>query len=145
MDGDAHVVDHADDVLDLLGIDDVIGQVIVHLGIGQVALLLAAGDQLSDLGLLILNRHGSRCNDLRWTRGRARSREPRIIAVVFVLTRQTTPADDSIKPHCLVSRVNSVTSSVLARPCSMRSCKYCRRCCFLNACSLAMHAANSFS
>jgi hypothetical protein len=32
---DAHAVDHADDVFDLLRIDDVVGQVIVDLGIGQ--------------------------------------------------------------------------------------------------------------
>jgi hypothetical protein len=41
---DAHVIDHADDLLDLLRIDDFIGQMIIHLGIGQVALFLAACD-----------------------------------------------------------------------------------------------------
>ena len=43
---DAHVVDHADDVFDLLRIDDVVGQVIVDLGVGQVAVLLAERDQV---------------------------------------------------------------------------------------------------
>ena len=43
---DAHVVDHADDVLDLLGVEHVVGQVIVDLGIGQVAALLAEHDQV---------------------------------------------------------------------------------------------------
>ena len=49
---DAHAVDHADDVFDLLRIDDVVGQVIVDLGVGQVALLQALADQLLDFGLL---------------------------------------------------------------------------------------------
>src|SRR5690606_10249579 len=48
---DAHAVDHADDVFDLLRIDDVVGEVIVDLGIGQVALLQALADQLLDVGL----------------------------------------------------------------------------------------------
>ena len=46
VDVDAHVVNHADDVLDLLGIQHVVGQVIVDLGIGQVAALLAEHDQV---------------------------------------------------------------------------------------------------
>src|SRR5690606_9449035 len=50
---DAHVVDHADDVLDLLRIDDVVGQVIVDFGVGQVALFLALDDEGLDLGLLV--------------------------------------------------------------------------------------------
>ena len=52
MDIDAHAVDHADDVFDLLGIDDVVGQVVIDLGIGQVALLQALADELLDVGLL---------------------------------------------------------------------------------------------
>ena len=51
---DAHVVDHADDVFDLLRIDDVVRQVIVDFGVRQVALLLALDDQGLDLGLLLL-------------------------------------------------------------------------------------------
>ena len=46
MDGNAHVVDHVDDILDLLGIDDVVRQVIVHFRVGQITLFLAAGNQV---------------------------------------------------------------------------------------------------
>ena len=42
--GDAHVVNHIDDVFDLFGIDDVIGQGVVYLGISEVALGLAVCD-----------------------------------------------------------------------------------------------------
>ncbi len=45
MDSDAHVIDHGDDVLDLLRVDDLFRQMVIDLGIGQVALLLALGDQ----------------------------------------------------------------------------------------------------
>ena len=45
VDGNAHVVDHADDALDLLGIEHVVRQVVVDLGIGQVAAFLAQHDQ----------------------------------------------------------------------------------------------------
>src|SRR5690606_39997653 len=48
---DAHAVDHADDVFDLLRIDHVVGQVIVDFGVGQVALLQALADQKLDVGL----------------------------------------------------------------------------------------------
>ncbi len=44
----------ADDVFDLLRIDDVVGQVIVDLGVGQVALLQTLGDELLDFGLLLV-------------------------------------------------------------------------------------------
>ena len=43
--GDAHVVDHRDDVFDLLGIDDTFGQVVVDLGICEVSLLLSLCNQ----------------------------------------------------------------------------------------------------
>ena len=46
VDLDAHVVDHADDVLDLLGIQHVVGQVVVDLRVGQVAALLAQHDEI---------------------------------------------------------------------------------------------------
>ena len=46
VDVDAHVVDHADDVFDLLGVEHVVGQVVVDLGVGQVAALLAEHDQV---------------------------------------------------------------------------------------------------
>src|SRR5213595_3180775 len=51
---DAHVVDGVDDVFDLLRIDDFRGQVIVDLGVRQVALLLAARDQELQLRLPVL-------------------------------------------------------------------------------------------
>src|SRR6202043_4237571 len=54
---DAHVVNGVDDVFDLLRIDDFRGQVIVDLGVGQVALLLAARDQELELRLPVF-RHG---------------------------------------------------------------------------------------
>ena len=53
-DGDPHVVDHVDDVFDLIGIDDIVGQVVVYFGVGQVALFFAFGDQELELGLLLL-------------------------------------------------------------------------------------------
>ena len=52
-----HVVDHADDVFDLLRIDDVIRQMIVDLGIGQESLLLTFCDQQFELRLLVLVHH----------------------------------------------------------------------------------------
>ena len=50
----AHVVDGVDDVFDLLRIDDLGGQVVVHLRVGEVALLLAARDQQLQLRLAVL-------------------------------------------------------------------------------------------
>ena len=38
---DAHVVDHANDVFDLLGINNIFRQVVVDFGIGEETLLLA--------------------------------------------------------------------------------------------------------
>ena len=57
----AHVVDRVDDVFDLLRIDDLGGQVIVHLRIGEVALLLAARDQQLQLRLAVFGhrRHAA--------------------------------------------------------------------------------------
>ncbi len=46
VDLDPHVVDHGDDALDLLGVEDVVGQVVVDLGVGEVAALLAEHDQV---------------------------------------------------------------------------------------------------
>jgi hypothetical protein len=51
VDLDPHVVDHADDALDLLGVEDVVGQVIVDFGVGEVAALLAEHDQVLQPGL----------------------------------------------------------------------------------------------
>ena len=53
----AHVVDGVDDVFDLLRIDDLGGQVIVHLRVREVALLLAARNQQLQLRLAVLG-HG---------------------------------------------------------------------------------------
>ena len=41
-----HIVDHVDDVFDLFRIDDVIRQMIVHLGICEEALLFTLGNEL---------------------------------------------------------------------------------------------------
>src|SRR5690606_31276726 len=59
---DAHVVDHLDDVFHLVGVGNRIRQVVVHLGVGQVALFLAKGDQQFQLRLLLLflGRHALR-------------------------------------------------------------------------------------
>ncbi len=46
VDLDPHVVDHGDDAFDLLGVEDVVGQMVVDLGVGQVASLLAEHDQI---------------------------------------------------------------------------------------------------
>ena len=53
VDGDSHIVDHADDVFDLVGIADVVGQVVVDLGVGQESLLLALGDQFLEARLVL--------------------------------------------------------------------------------------------
>ena len=53
---DAHVVDGVDDAFDLLRIDDLGGQVIIDLRVGQVALLLAARDQQLELRLAVLGQ-----------------------------------------------------------------------------------------
>ena len=45
IDLDTHVVDHADDIFDLLGIEHIVGQVIVDLCVGKVATLLTEHDQ----------------------------------------------------------------------------------------------------
>ncbi len=55
--GDAHVVDHPDDLLDLLGINDLVGQMVIDLCVSEVALLLALGDQGAELRLLLVTVH----------------------------------------------------------------------------------------
>jgi len=45
MDRNAHVINHGDDVFDLLGIDDLVWQMIIDFAIGEEALFLPAGDQ----------------------------------------------------------------------------------------------------
>ena len=54
VDRNAHVVDHVDDVFDLFRIDDLARQVIVHFGVGEVALFLAARNQQLQLGLTLV-------------------------------------------------------------------------------------------
>ena len=55
--GDPHVVDHRDDVLDLLGIDDAFWQVVVDLGVREVTLLLALCDEQLQPRLLLVEIH----------------------------------------------------------------------------------------
>ena len=73
---DAHVVDGVDDVFDLLRIDDLGGQVVVHLRIGEIALLLAAGDQQLQLRLAVLGhrRHAPLDAERTLVRGRLAGR-----------------------------------------------------------------------
>ena len=44
MHGDTHIINHINDVFDLLRVDDVIWQVIIDFCICQIALLLATGN-----------------------------------------------------------------------------------------------------
>ncbi len=46
VDLDAHVVDHADDIFDLLGIQHVVREMVVDLGVGEIAAFLAEDDQV---------------------------------------------------------------------------------------------------
>jgi hypothetical protein len=52
---DAHVADHRDHAFDLLGVDELVGQVVVDLGVGQVAALLAEHDQALQAALARLD------------------------------------------------------------------------------------------
>ena len=70
--GDTHVVDHADDVFDLIRIRDFVRQVIVHLSVGDVALLFAFGDEFLKTRLLFLSAH--------------------ITSVVTCIVRRSTPS-----------------------------------------------------
>ena len=49
MHGDPHIVDHVDDILDLFRLDDIVGQMIIDLVVGQEALFLAFCNQLFEL------------------------------------------------------------------------------------------------
>ena len=49
MHGYPHIVDHVDDILDLFGFDDIIGQMIIDLVVGQEALFLPFCNQLFEL------------------------------------------------------------------------------------------------
>ncbi len=55
VDRNAHVIDHVDDVFDLLRIDDLARQVVVDFGIGEVTLFLAARDQQLQLRLALVS------------------------------------------------------------------------------------------
>ena len=59
MHGNTHVIDHADDVFDLVRVGDVGGQVIIDFRVGQITLLFTAGNQLLELRLLLffISRH----------------------------------------------------------------------------------------
>jgi hypothetical protein len=54
MHRDTDVVNHVDDIFDLLGIDYAVRQMIIDLSVGQIALLLAAGDQIFELLCLLV-------------------------------------------------------------------------------------------
>ena len=58
VDRDPHVVNHGDDVFDLIWIADVRWQVVVDLGVGQVALFLALGNELLESRLLLCGFRG---------------------------------------------------------------------------------------
>jgi len=64
VDRDAHFIDHADDVLDLLRVHDGIGQMVVHLRVGKEPLFLALGNQIFDSGLRLLLIHISSCGQV---------------------------------------------------------------------------------
>ena len=51
------VVDHLDDLFDLIRIRNVFGQMVVHLGIGQIILFLGLGDEIFQARLLGWIRH----------------------------------------------------------------------------------------
>jgi len=66
IDLDAHVVDHVHDRLNLVGVMNILRQVVVDLPVREETLFLALQDQFLELGTLcfLINRH-------RWTRGNA--------------------------------------------------------------------------
>ncbi len=43
---DTHVIDHLDDLFHLVRVGNILRQVIVHLGVGQIILFLALGDEI---------------------------------------------------------------------------------------------------
>ncbi len=54
---DPHVVDHANDVFHLLGIDDVAGKMVIHFGKSEITLHLALGNEFLELVLLLFWSH----------------------------------------------------------------------------------------
>ena len=80
---DTHVVDHVDDVFDLLGIDDIVRQVVVDLGIGQETLLLAARNQILELLRLLATAYG--CTFLAQDETSSKSKKCKRSSIVFRL------------------------------------------------------------
>src|SRR5215472_14483242 len=90
----AHVVNGVDDVFDLLRIDDLGGQVIVHLCVGEIALLLAARNQQLQLRLAVLGHHRYAPLDaeralvgIQSAAGRLRVRPARAVVYLGISTR----------------------------------------------------------
>ena len=52
MHQNAHVIDHRDDIFDLLRIDNLLRQMVVYLGVGQESLVLTFFNQELESGLL---------------------------------------------------------------------------------------------
>ena len=50
VDLDAHIVDHADHAFDLVGVQHLVGQVVVDFGVGQKAAFLAQDNEIFQLG-----------------------------------------------------------------------------------------------
>jgi hypothetical protein len=65
-DTNPHVVDHLDDLFDLIRVGNVLRQVVVHLRVGQETLLPSPGDEHFDTGLLLF--HFGHCTPLaKWS------------------------------------------------------------------------------
>ena len=100
---DTHIVDHLDDVFDLVRVDNVLREVIVHLGIGQVALFFTFGNEEFKLRL----------------RGLLHRTHPVGVARLRVQCAAAQIANSNRKPPdmlCLVA------ASVMRNPCP----QYCR-------------------
>jgi hypothetical protein len=92
VDLDPHVVDHADDAFDLLGVQHVVREVIVDLGVGQEPALLAENDQVlearaSRLGIIAMRVGLNGCCHRR--------RHRRLALSIFILCHCRLP--DSLK------------------------------------------------
>jgi hypothetical protein len=72
VDLDAHVAERGDDRLDLLGVDQVVGQVVVDLRVGEEAAFLAELDQVLE----------ARAPGLGVLRGRRRADNPFVLAAL---------------------------------------------------------------
>ncbi len=58
IDLNAHVVDHADHAFDLVGVQDLVGQVVVDFGVGQEAAFLTQDNEVFKLGAPRLGFYG---------------------------------------------------------------------------------------